>query len=149
MRFSFRLTLIVTSSTALLGAAMAQDFPRQSYDGAPNGLAAPFVGLWGMKYPEPEGTIVSAVIVPCSDPIRIEAAGETQIDYISPGREPVRFEVFEFEGRTTWFPDVASTSISVWLTPDSFHLHPTDMGRADWNDPRLFYRCGSVADPDA
>ncbi|SFZ82729.1 hypothetical protein SAMN02983003_1243 [Devosia enhydra] len=129
--------------TALSHPANAQDFPRQGYEGAPNGLAAPFAGQWGMKFPEPEGTIVSAIIVSCDDPIRIEAVDDTHISYGSPGREPALFEVFAFEGRTTWAPPTAETYIAVWLDPDSFHLHRTEMGRADWADPRLYFRCES------
>lgn len=131
--------LLVVS--ALAGSATAEDFPRQGYEGAPNGLAAPFAGQWGMKFPEPEGTIVSATIVACKNPIDITSIDETHIAYASPGREPFPFEVFAFEGRTTWYTDTAETYIAVWLDPDRFHLHTTEMGRANWADPRLYFRC--------
>jgi len=133
----FAAALLLVSVTA----ATAQLFPRSGYDGAPNGQVAPFVGRWGMKFPEPEGTIVSAVIVGCETPIAIEAVDDTNIRYVSPNGPPSEFEVFEFEGRTTWYPAGAPTFIAVWLDPDRFHLHTTDMGRADWDNPRLMYRC--------
>lgn len=122
--------------------ATADDFPRRGYEGAPNGQAQPFAGAWSMKFPEPEGTIVSAVIVECDDPIRIEALDASHISYLSPqGGPAAEFEVFEFEGRTTWLPEGAESYITVWLDEDRFHLHTTDMGRANWDDPRLMVRC--------
>ena len=132
---------VFLASAALAGGVAAQDFPRQGYEGAPNGLAAPFAGQWGMKFPEPEGTIVSATIVACENPIEITALDETHIAYASPGREPFPFEVLAFEDRTTWYTDTAETYIAVWLDPDNFHLHTTQMGRANWTDPRLYFRC--------
>lgn len=126
------------------GAALAEDFPRTGYDGAPNGEAAALAGAWSMGFPEPEGTIVSETIVSCGDPIRIEAVSDVTIALKSPAMaEAAAFEVAELvEGRSTWMPaDNSQTVIAVWLTPDSFHYYVTDMGRANWDDPRLFKRC--------
>lgn len=133
-------------AVALLGwaaAAQAEDFPRAGYDGAPNGLAAPFVGTWSFGFPEPEGTIVSTTTIDCSDPVRIEATSDVGINFKTPGMTaPVAFELNEFEGRTSWIPaDNTQTIVTVWLTPDSFHFYVTDMGRVNWNNPSLLKRC--------
>ncbi len=32
----------------MAGAVQAEDFPRAGYEGAPNGLAAPFAGDWSL-----------------------------------------------------------------------------------------------------
>lgn len=132
----------VLVSTAV---ATAEDFPRIGYAGAVNGQPGPFAGAWSMGFPEPEGTIVAETLVGCEDPVRIEAVSDIGITVKSPAMaEAVAFELSEFEGRTTWFPaDNSPTVIAVWLTPDSFHYYVTDMGRANWDDPRLFKRCAA------
>jgi len=127
----------------MAGAVQAEDFPRAGYEGAPNGLAAPFAGDWSLGFPEPEGTIVSATTIDCLDPVRIVATGEGTIDFKTPGMPtPVPFELGVFEGRTTWLPaDNSQTVVAVWLTHDSFHFYITNMGRVDWANPRLLKRC--------
>jgi hypothetical protein len=137
------LCLAFAASIALLSSpAGAETFPRRGYEGAPNGQSQPFAGRWGMKFPEPEGTIVAATLVSCDDPIRIEAVDDSHIRYLSPRGGPAAiFEVFEFDGRTTWLPDGADSYITVWLDADSFHLHTTALGIADWDDPRVMFRC--------
>jgi hypothetical protein len=127
----------------MAGAAQAEDFPRAGYEGAPNGLAAPFTGNWSMGFPEAEGTIVSTTTIDCSDPVRIAATGESTIDFRTPAMPtPVPFELGAFEGRTTWLPaDNSQTVVAVWLTQDSFHFYITSMGRVDWANPRLLKRC--------
>ena len=139
-----RMLVAALVATAGLGAmdARAEDFPRESYSGAQNGLAAPFVGEWMLRYPEPEGTIVSEILVDCDDPVVISALGETEISYQSPAMEaPVKFALSAFAERTSWFPDDSDSSIVVWLTPDRFHIYPTNLGNAVWDAPRLMVRC--------
>lgn len=125
------------------GAAQAEDFPRAGYEGARNGLAAPFAGNWSMGFPEPAGTIVSATTIHCSDPVRIEETAEAAITFKTPGMPtPLSFELNAFEGRTSWIPaDNMQTVVTVWLTEDSFHFYVTDMGRVDWTNPSLMKRC--------
>ncbi|WP_417309597.1 hypothetical protein [Devosia sp.] len=124
------------------GTVQAEDFPRESYAEAQNGVAAPFVGHWMLRYPEPEGTIVSAILVDCDDPVVIEAVDDTTIAYRSPAMDaPVQFALSAFAGRTSWFPEAGNSSIAVWLTPDRFHIYRTDIGKAVWDDPRLMERC--------
>ena len=142
----FRLLSLCAALLISTGAASAEDFPRTGYDGAPNGEAVAFAGAWSMAFPEPEGTIVSATLVGCEDPIRIEAVSDIVLALKSPAMaEAATFEVAELvEGRSTWMPaDNSQTAIAVWLTPDSFHYCVTDMGRANWEDPRLFKRCAA------
>ena len=138
--------LLAILALATVGSALpaaAEDFPRQGYQGAPNGMAAPFVGNWSLGYPEPEGTIVAETIIGCDDPVRIEAVGETVLGFKTPAMPMTAdYELSEFEGRTTWFPaDASPTVIAVWLTPDSFHFYVTNMGKADWENPQLLRRC--------
>ena len=134
------LALAIGCSTA---PAAAEDFPRQSYEGAPNGVAAPFVGSWSLGFPQPEGTIVAETIIGCDEPVRIEATGDYGVAFTTPAMgAPIAYELSEFEGRTTWFPaDASPTVIAVWLTPDSFHYYVTNMGKADWENPQLMQRC--------
>ena len=136
----------VTALAALLLATTsgaAEDFPRRSYEGAPNGLAAPFAGSWSLGFPQPEGTIVAETIIGCDDPVRIDAVAETALSFRTPAMDaPLASELSEFEGRTTWFPaENSQTVIAVWRTPDRFHFYVTNMGKADWENPQLLRRC--------
>lgn len=118
------------------------DFPRASYEGAPNGLATPFAGEWSMAYAADENTIVAQTLHTCDAPIVITASADDQMAYHSPGHEPVAFETFAFEGRTTWYPESQQTSIAVWLDPDRFLLYSVSpMGKADWEAPFELVRC--------
>lgn len=126
----------------LAGAATAADYPRAGYPGAPNGGAAPFAGNWRMSYPQGVGVVVAEVLIDCDDPMVIEAVDASHIRYRSPAMEaPIVAELMAFEDRTTWMPDAYDTAIAVWLTPDAFHLHRTELGKANWDDPRLLVRC--------
>jgi hypothetical protein len=137
----------VTTLAALLlatASAAAEDFPRVGYDGAINGVAAPFVGSWSLGFPEPEGTIVAETIIGCDNPVRIDATGDAALGFRTPAMAaPAVYELSELvEGRTTWLPaDNSESVIAVWLTPDSFHFYVTNMGKADWENPQLLRRC--------
>ncbi len=136
-------SLLTVAILSGVSPALAEDFPRAGYEGAPNGLAAPFVGEWSLGFPEPEGTIVSTTTIDCADPVRIAETGESTITFKTPGMSvPVPFELGEFEGRTTWLPaDNSQTVVTVWLTEDSFHFYVTNMGKVDWTNPSLLKRC--------
>lgn len=124
--------------------AIAEDFPRTGYDGAINDQSAPFVGNWSLGFPEPEGTIVAETIIGCDDPVRIESIGDTALGFKTPAMAmPTVYELSELvEGRSTWLPaDNSQSVIAIWLTPDSFHFHVTNMGKADWENPQLLRRC--------
>jgi hypothetical protein len=137
------LNLLAVGLIVIPATTQAEDFPRAGYEGAPNGLAAPFAGNWSLGFPEPEGTIVSTTTIDCVEPVRIERTGNASIAFKTPGMPtPVPFELDEFEGRTTWFPaDNSQTVVTVWLTDDSFHFYTTSMGRVDWTNPSLMKRC--------
>lgn len=137
--------LLVVGLIGTTGVAPAEDFPRAGYEGAPNGLAAPFAGNWSLGFPEPEGTIISTTTIDCSDPVRIEGAGDASITFKTPGMPaPAPYELGEFEGRTTWFPaDNSQSVVAVWLTEDSFHFYATNMGKVDWSNPSLMKRCNA------
>ncbi len=135
--------LLVIGFIGMTGVAQAEDFPRAGYEGAPNGLAAPFAGNWSLGFPEPEGTIVATTTIDCSEPVRIAEAGDASITFKTPGMPaPAPYELGEFEGRTTWFPaDNTQTVVTVWLNVDSFHFYATNMGKVDWSNPSLLKRC--------
>jgi hypothetical protein len=137
--------LLVIGLISTTGVAQAEDFPRSGYEGAPNGLAAPFAGNWSLGFPEPEGTILSTTTVDCSGPVRIERAGDASITFKTPGMPaPAPYALGEFEGRTTWFPaDNSQSVVTVWLTEDSFHFYATNVGKVDWASPSLFKRCAA------
>jgi len=134
--------LIAAQLALFTSPALAAEFPRAGFDGAPNGQAAPFAGSWEMQFPQGDGVVVSEAVESCDDPIVIEAVDSTHIAYTSPQEaDALVFEVYEFEGRTTWYQDAGDTAVVVWLTPDSFHLHEAKLGKADWDNPMRMVRC--------
>ena len=123
----------------------SQDFPRTGNPLIENGKSAPFAGNWSVGFPDDDQTVVSTLVVTCEDPLIIETRDETHIaltrrDDTEP---PVDIEVFEFSGRTTWFPPGNGlSSVAVWIDLESFYLYEVSAtGQADWDWPSLHRRC--------
>lgn len=134
-----RLPFILVAALLPTTGAYAE-FPRASVPEIQDGLAAPFEGRWSMAFAADENTIPAEVLRACSIGVDLAVVDQTHLRY-STSHDQYEFEVFEFENRTTWYPEGGPTSIAVWLDADSFLLYVTDMGQADWSAPYRFDRC--------
>lgn len=138
-----RLTVIALLATTLPAFA---EFPRQGVEGIENGIAAPFAGTWRMGFPEDDAGTDLTEIIGCADPIAIKALANSRIRYASPNMPDgtaAEIDLTSFMDRTVWLPSETGPSfLTIWLSPDAFHLHNVDeMGAADWTGPFRYTRC--------
>lgn len=143
----YRLGSFIASLTLLLATAVAEAgaFPRAGAPDIENGKATPFEGTWSMGLPDDENAITTTQFVGCDLPIRIDAADDTHIDYLSPRNTEVErtMKLRAFMDRTVWLPVSGGPSyIAVWIDTDSFYLYDVgEMGRAEWDWPYIYRRC--------
>ncbi|MBU1305278.1 MAG: hypothetical protein KKF33_07135 [Alphaproteobacteria bacterium] len=138
---------------ALLALALSlpahAEFPREGVPSVANGQSSPFVGAWSIGFPEGDGMINGAPPVSCEAPVMLQADGEYDLVYVSPGGQEVAFALMEFSGRTTWLPAEGESLIAVWTGPDEFFSYTVELttGRARWDDPRVYRRCADTGSP--
>lgn len=129
-------TIVAAVILILATAISAAQAPEQSYAGATDGVAAPFVGEWAAFRPSGEAN----TIITCAAPIAITALGDTRVDYGTFSSTGTPFDLAAAEGRTTWTGS-GESAIAIWIEPDEFHMVPVVRGEPDWPEVLVYHRC--------
>lgn len=136
--------LVVALTTLIfLPRINAEEFPREGVTGIPNGVPELFAGLWSVGFPERNNGISPSTITDCAAPVELSGTMSGMLTYLSPTGDRVEFQVAEFAGRTTWFPEKGESLVAVWINNDEFYLYSVDQvsGRAGWDSPHAYRRC--------
>jgi hypothetical protein len=117
--------------------------PRESYAGAPDGLAAPFEGHWSMESPSTTANRPNDVLASCDAPATIRPAGEKAILFVNPEGEESTIGVSIHDGHTDWaLSDTPYPWDIVWVDPDRFHGHMIGIDlTTEWRQAFVFIRC--------
>lgn len=141
--FTVSCLIVLGGAGVFSTGSVAAQFPREGIAGIANGKAAPFKGKWWVGFPEGEGMINGAPLVECTAPVELVAEADNRLLYRSPKGVEARFELTEFSGRTTLYPENGESVIAVWISPDEFLTYSVDLatGRARWDSPLAYRRC--------
>ncbi|RUT33151.1 hypothetical protein EMQ25_08500 [Arsenicitalea aurantiaca] len=135
-------------SAALAVPAIAEDAPRTSYPGAPDGEATPFVGEWAAYRPGGEDN----TLIICPAPITMRAEPDGTIRHEIYYGAATRYALSAVDGRTLLSGENETTA-AVWISKDEFNAHPIGAdGAPVWSDILVYHRCPVYArqsPPDA
>lgn len=129
---------------SLAACAQADDTQKPELNEA--GLSAQFVGDWQLARPGGEYVIVNVPIVSCEDPLTIRASGPDKLILKSPKGEPTPFDLSVIKRGIVWSPEDRTQPYSFIMEPksaDRFWSYNVYIGKADWDNPREYTRCGT------
>jgi hypothetical protein len=127
-------------------ASALTPLPRPAASAAvPPGRAEPFVGLWSMTLPTMEMGEPDADFATCTQPVRIERAGDAHIFYLGPNdsEADAAIELSAREDGTYWSPIAGGpTYFTLWVDVNAFYLYDAmPQTEADWGRPFVYRRC--------
>ncbi len=119
------------------------DNPQQSYDGAIDGDAEPFIGTWSLAYRHHTGNHPHEILASCDVPIRIEGLEQNYILHDDPEGTSGNVTLSVHEGHTDWqFDHIDYPWEVVWITPNRFHAYLIGVfGDTNWRLPFIYERC--------
>lgn len=119
------------------------DNPRQSYDGAIDGDAGPFIGTWSLAYRHHTGNHPHEVLASCDTPIRIDGLEQNYILHDDPEGTSGNVTLSVHDGHTDWrFDHLDYPWEVVWITPNRFHAYLIGVfGDTNWRLPFIYERC--------